>query len=516
MHKKILPIEFICLLGFSLYSTITWSHLNSCDGPDIPRDNPIDVESYPDTPYVDEYMTMNGTPGRLYMPMDRGSVLDDVPLVIILHAQGYAYNQYDYLQEHLAKNGIASASIEFEEVVIDQRVFERSFEFHLQHLYEDHKHRNRFDNKISVVGHSRGGGHAVWAPKFAKEVFPELTVKSVVGLAPNTVNNGNNDGVFLTDSDVRAYLLMYAAEDDEGDLNGRFSSAFISYDQSGYRQNEWSYRGQSRRFYKSSIYLKGADHESFLDGKTFNDPVKGYILAFLRWSLISTGNNRENNIIYFRDQVPIDHSSAHNRLSLQYSHGPYRRVLDNFENSSSMSNTLGGRNYISNIDVSYGASNQVLNTSPHESRVALIKWPAAQYAGDPYIRFKLPDVYWTYYYSYYSVRDISNFSHLTFRVGQNNRTDTDDIDFTIMLRSYDYWTRGYREDRIKVSDVGVIPGRFATNGRAIKSVMNTIAVPLCKFEHTDLNYVYDVTFEFDVAGSKSGEIQIDSLEFIKD
>ena len=494
------------------------AHPHGCDGPEIPDTNPIDAEIYSEI-FIDDYTARNGTAGRLYMPKENGNFVDDLPLVIILHAQLFKHDEYDYLQEHLASNGIASASISFTDATIETEIFEDSFQSHLEFLYEIHPQKYHLGDKMSVIGHSRGGGHAVWAPKYVannRHLFPDdIEVRSVIALAPNAIENGNPDAEFLTDQDVPAYLVMYGSEDEDTAVNTRFNSGFISYDRSGYDKNENSYWGQSRKFYKSSVYLKGANHLSFMDTSVYNDKIKGYALAFLRWTLITTGDNRKENIIYFRDQVPITHTGKHNNLSIQYSHGPHRRVLENFEDNNSSMNTLFGNNYTNNVETTYGVSNAFFEGSPHETKVASIKWPANS-SGTPYMRFKIPYSWWTYNYRYYQVRDISDFSHLTFRVGQNNRFNGGELDFYVVLRSYDYWTYGYKEDRIKVTDVGVIPGRYAVKDLDIRSVMNTISIPLCKFDNTDLTYVYDVTFEFDVPGHESGHVQIDSLEFTSD
>ncbi len=200
--------------------------------------------------------------GRIYYPKEEG----EYPLFLIVHGNHVAttpsYLGYDYLLEHLAKNGYIAASV-------DESFLNSMWEFgltsendaraillleNIRALLEEYK--NIDSNKIYLAGHSRGGEAISLAYIYNglqfdpdngnKSLDYNFKIKGLIGISPTYGQNslqGKNYPLVGVD-----YLSIHGTND--ADLKG--------------------YEGLNRYLsvstennFKASIYIHGANHGQF-------------------------------------------------------------------------------------------------------------------------------------------------------------------------------------------------------------------------------------------------------------
>ena len=144
-----------------------------------------------------------GTLARMKWTSNGGTCWDNslpqMPLVIILRGNGFSQADYDYLQHHLARNGMLSASID---VVANHPMVglptstdhQETADEAEAYLTSDCFQEDFLDNFASaqpvdfhntaIVGHSRGGETA----RYLADNFyghPDFTTRAVVAMAPS-------------------------------------------------------------------------------------------------------------------------------------------------------------------------------------------------------------------------------------------------------------------------------------------------------------------------------------------
>ncbi len=490
-----------------------------------------------------------GDPGLLYFPSDNGEewAPGTHPLVVLAHGTGYDYQTYQYLQDHLARNGFAVASIADTSKILE----------HIQALYC--QFGSQLKPRLGLIGHSSGGERAVEA---ASDLFffpmPGLRVVAVASLAPT---DGNR--VRLTGAMADAFLAIYSSYDNDvfglhHAVDGVRKTAFGIFDRSG---TELPSEGTSLVIpHRAMVFIHGGGHSQFstdtpfcvgaptptVTSGTVRDFTKGYVNAMFRWQFFGESEFNE----YFRDQLTppalLDDvyvkddlygqgAGERVRSFLQY-HSPAKRVVANFEENT-LTATIGG-----DVTVDEGPNNVLLvdhgdlidldpSHSAHDTRGIEISWDKnGQGMGNlPSIRIDIPDetvVPDTELFGY--KRDVSQFVQLSFRAGQRyldpSNTEAMDQDFRVTL------TAGNQSESVLVSDWGALPypDRFQDFFAAslgcmfrpedeTKSVMNTIRIPLSYFADAglDLTDVREIELEFGISGHRSGTIHLDSIEFVK-
>lgn len=479
-------------------------------------DSPLDSVDYPDEPIVlDHEINILGnrnSKSLVVLPaVDDRAAPGRFPLVMLLHGRTYEYTEYTAIQKRLAANGIASVSIQYSQYHNDSDYYDTElyevFEKTLNSIYNPSPYdesplHGKVTKDVSIIGHSMGGGLAVYAAnRLVEEGKYGLTVRSVISLAPNP----HAEFEWNLRPDVTQGLLVLFGSDDEDDgVNTPGNSGFYLYDQSGYLQNEFSDFYPAHAFVKSMVYMKGAGHDAFLDSGPDSAlaTAAGYIVAFSRWSLLDDGAYA----VYFKQQVPLGTETT---VSTLYS-SPYRRVLDNFEDKTAAWNQLGGKNTFSHVTAEQDFS-LFEHDSPHYTQVLGLRWKKGQ--GKPIASFAIPMPM----KGFTDYRDLSRFAYVSFRAGQmyEPAANNNDLDFRIRL---DYFANGVHASQTKLlSDFGSLPFPFAhKQASGTKSVMNTVMIPLCAYDEIDFEkaLITNISFEFLVPGSESGEIQMDSLEFI--
>ena len=490
---------------------------SSCGSYSVPE-NPITRKDYPDQPIVFDHEIhiwgQDYSRSLIYLPAhDREIAPGRFPLAILLHGRGFDYSEYTSIQRQLAHNGIASISIQYSqthhESDYDEAAVYEVVDKTLHNIYanlEDTPNPlyGRVTRFISFIGHSMGGGFAVYsANRVTEEQKHGVKVRSVMALAPNPQADKE---WHLTPDAAQGLLVLFGSDDADTGVNSIWNSGFYLYDKSGYLRNEYTNNYSKNAFTKSLVYLRNVNHTSYLDGaeSVALDTVIGYLTAYARWSLLGDPSYR----VYFRQQEPL---TAKIKTSLLHSE-PYRRVLDNFEDSSVGFNTLGGKNTFKNIEAKNDYSVFFPGDSAHHTEALLIKWDHSNDSPElPRTVFRLPMPL----KGHTDDRDLSGFKYLSFRVGQidDPKTNNPDLDFVIRL-SYLYNKTLHSQTR-PLSDFGSVPFPLADGQAAeTKSTMNTVIVPLCAFDQIvfDEALITAIEFEFTSKGSQSGHIQIDSLE----
>jgi hypothetical protein len=437
---------------------------------------------------------------------------DTFPLVVILHGRGFDYDEYSSIQAMLAANGIASASIQYSELHYesdyDEEAFYEIFDKHLQQIYGDididsHPLHGKVNPNLAIAGHSMGGGLAVYASNrlIEEDKYP-VKLRSVMALAPNPQAD---KGWHIEPAVAQGLLVMLGSNDADTGVNSPWNSGFYTYDQSGYLRNEYSNGYYPHAFTKSMIYMKDAEHGTYLDSdaSALHDAAVAYVVAYARWSLLDDQVYRT----YFKHQHPVSDSVA---VSVLHS-DPFRRVLANFEGPSKYHNTLGGKNAYEEILADQDVSVHFNDGSSHFSQALRLKWDKTATA--PQAVFDLPMPY----KGGIDYRNLSGFDYLSFRIGQMHDPSVNSTDFDMRVRiEYRYNGTKYTQAK-RLSDFGHVPFPFAHDQASeTKSVMNTILFPLCAFDEIPFAdaKVTAIRFEFGLPGSEQGDIQIDSLEFL--
>ena len=459
-----------------------------------------------------------------YLPSNQGTPAQGkFPLTIILHGRTYNYDLYRKLQERLAANGIASASLQYSvthaENDFDEFYFIEKFKNFLGQIYGNFPNadcplQGKVTNNISIIGHSMGGGLAVYAANtVAKEKLYGLSVRSVVTLAPNPQIEKN---WFLTPQTTSKLLVMFGSDDPDTGVNACMNSGFGLYDLSGYSKNEYETNGYAgNAFEKSMVYLKDVNHVDFTDNgiQTYQETIKSYVVSFLRWSLLDDQAYK----VYFKYQEPVDYNYE-TIVNLQYSESGSKKVLDNFEGNAIV-NTSGGMNSYQNVTYKKGISHALISDSPHFTNVLTLQWDKKN-ATVPKVIFtigsgdKTPLILKN---KTAEAGNLKNYGFFSFRMGQvyNPIINKNHLDFTVRIT---YQRNGsVKSQAKKVSEFGDIPFPFAHQQESkTKSAMGTVMVPLCAFGEIDFqtDAIKSIAFEFDAAGFEKGHIQLDNLEFI--
>lgn len=322
----------------------------------------------------------------------------NMPLVILLRGNGFGYRDYDYLQTHLARNGILSASVDVvaqptatahtnaaNRVVsyLDSTCFDDFF-------VERFSSPNPIDfENMAIVGHSRGGETA----RFLADQLDsraEYAVKAVVAMAPTFHTEKTIDGQI-----VEAFMMLYGSLDP--DVTAQ--NAFASHDLAG--RNEFS-TPSPLDIDRSMKLLQGGDHAGFSDESFFGSGeaqrrvTRGYVHAFLRAWLRNDWRFYHN---YVRGQsVPGGWSSVFHQFSTESK----RLVVDNFEDGSAQISTVGG--LVVPINVTGGVVEGPLDETPHAGKYLRFQ-PSSEGAS---VHWVIPE----------GALNLNNVLYLSFRIGQ--------------------------------------------------------------------------------------------------
>ncbi|TVQ28037.1 MAG: hypothetical protein EA383_01420 [Spirochaetaceae bacterium] len=194
------------------------------------------------------------------------------PVVVAVHGNHNPYRDsefgYDYLGEHLASHGIIFASIDqnFLNGITDGRENDARAGLLLYHLHELVRQGQDSttplyglvdDQRLAVMGHSRGGEAAVNAAIFnelgilpdnaAVRFTPRLAIRSVIALAP--IEGQYRPGQRSMMANDVDFLYLHGSAD--GDVDVDFASRFLNRP------------GLSEHKVRTGFWIYGANHAYF-------------------------------------------------------------------------------------------------------------------------------------------------------------------------------------------------------------------------------------------------------------
>ena len=157
------------------------------------------------------------------MPSQISAAQSNYPMVMIIHGNGPdgGYLGYDYLLDHLAKNGFIAASIHLEpgQSGTDRARVCRRHLLILFGMFGSHA-----ANNIGIMGHSRGGEAVVIATRLNHQESWGYNINAVISLAPTNQYTSEHFGGAW----AKPYLVIYGSLD--GDLGFVSDNGFELYD----------------------------------------------------------------------------------------------------------------------------------------------------------------------------------------------------------------------------------------------------------------------------------------------
>jgi hypothetical protein len=462
----------------------------------------------------------DGNPSRplralVYFPADApgattvaglSAVASDYPLIIVAHGKNNLVTDshlgFEYLVEHLARNGFVVASISAESA--EDSPDATAYIIRAQIEYLNSLFGSGLADNVGLLGHSRGGEGVSLAAQHNHTLGWGLAINAVIALAPTDFFHPTLDGSWAP-----PWLGIYGSLD--GDVAGIGNTGFRIYDRASGAE-------------KSFVFVYGACHSRFntLWGDEFEAGDAGSVISsdahkniLLGWSAaffrLHLRAESQWAGIFRGEWLPrlAETTDPKAKFYVQYHH-PDALTIDDFEGThtatSWTSSTIGGAVSRSALfgDPSEGALATLDSHSPHLTAGLLLGWTAA--AG--HLNFEIPAAY----------QNVMAFAVLSFRITQKvgSLWNTPGLaqDLRVVL------TDGSGHSRaVMASKFGEIPAPHArATAFLTKSALRTVRIPLTAYTirclgvaEVDLSNVISVGFDFSVVGS--GEIEIDSVAF---
>jgi len=444
------------------------------------------------------------------------------PLFVAVHGNSghsNSYQGYNYLLEHLARNGFIAASIHSEPGMKGRGRAELLFK-HLAILRGGGP--NGFGakaaNSIAIMGHSRGGEAVVKAARMNQQQALGHNIAGIVSLAP-TDKYGRET---LGPPWAIPYLVIYGSMD--GDVAGGSAAAapmqtgFSLYDRAGGAP-------------KSMVFAYGAIHDRFntvwgdddlgfgklgsndltqvINADAHEKIAKAYMNAFGR--LYCRGEQQWAGLFRGEWNAPaVEAADAGKvRIYVQY-RDTTRTDVDTFDGAhtptswqvSSAGTTVDDAGTLP-VDPSENQLNLVDAHSPHDTGGLLLRWDGTA----DKLSIDMPG----------GTLDVRAYEAVQFRVGQkvgsaSNPSAAQDLYVTL--------TDAAAQSRsIRASKFAEIPRPHQRDfDQFTKSAMRTVRIPLHAWTikvagavAVDLASVARLTFDFGI--NASGEIEIDDVEF---
>jgi hypothetical protein len=451
-------------------------------------------------------------------PSQISSRQSSYPVVLVAHGNSPrrdSYKGYDYLLDHLAKNGFIAASYHMNPGMGYLDRAKVAFA-HLNELKNDFG--ANMANNVGIFGHSRGGEAAAIVPRLNHQQHGQRwNINAAVSLAPTDATGETLKGRWAT-----PYLVLYGSLDGDvaGGYRGRtkMSTGFAIHDRASGEEKSmiFIYRASHGRFntvwgdYDLQLRTIGPGEKAkALPMSAHKKILQGYATGFFRQHLKGETKFRG---AFAGEWTPaaIDRAAGGSvELYSQYQSTTHE-VIDNFEGSHPTpdwkTSTIGGTVDDNNTLPSDPTEDELYNVdphSPHDTAGLLLEWDSTS----DNLRFTVPA----------PNRNVKKYKALSFRVTQkvgSSVNPSGEQDLYVTLEDGNGTVR-----KAKASSFGTIPKPFQRYyNRFTKSAMNTIRVPLDAFVikvpgpgPIDLTDVREVRFEFE--REPTGEIEIDSVEF---
>ena len=391
-------------------------------------------------------------------------------------------------------------------------------------------HKNRVNEKIAFIGHSRGG-EAVTTAAREHFIHSGQTAGAVISLMGTDNQEGGGDPEFLLSPISTSYLALVAGRDEDvvgtciPIINGCGNmgrNAASLYDRVG---REWGFWDVGDYMIDKSIkLLPKFSHASWFNDLNgvwgINSPnyfaltqrkvVHEYVIRFLDWQL--NGNTsqrqyfdgtRETNLIPGVINQYVQHSTPN-------------LVIDTFENFVIQNNDWGKNLVFVSGPASFseGAISLFDRTIPNDSHGLAIRWKQHEPSIIKWTFPKNGDIY------HIPTADVSNYPFLSFRATQiyGSRLNKD-TDPKARIRLTDIRNRS-AEVLIGANTAFTLPnvelqGPLSAQFGLVNTVTNmmrTLRIPISAFANIDLSAIRSVSI---IVGQDSpqGAIVIDSIEF---
>lgn len=437
---------------------------------------------------------------------------DDYPLVVVVHGNSgslLSYLGYNYLLEHLARNGMICASIHVYPGAAGVSRARALFK-HIEILKT--KFGQSIDNeRLGTMGHSRGGEAVVIASKLNVDEGLGYEFRAIVSLAPTDQYGPYS----LSGAYAVPYLVVYGGLD--GDVSGSWpkSTGFSLFDRADPVKSmifaerachdRFNTQWDSNDFYFGQ--LTAADQAQVLSEDAHQKIVKGYMNAFYRWRLLDDDAMRN---FFTGEAIPDaveDADGGAVTIDVQYRE-PHGLLVDGFANGDSHTNDLGGA-VTANLTSSpaEGDLHALDSFSPHDHTGGELVWNATNHS----YTTALPPV----------DDDVHRYRMLSFRMTQRYNSASNppgaDQDFRVTLT--DVHGRSHRVDAAHYAKLDYPFVRGYTS--LIKSSLKTVRIPLRAFksenhgQHSvDLKEIVSLSFDFGV--KPTGDVEVTDIEFVPD
>jgi hypothetical protein len=476
---------------------------------------------------------------------------------------------YTNLQEHLARQGIVSVSIDTNAAnALDSLMAFRgelglAMLDHLRELDKDAASalNGRLDfTRVGVVGHSRGGDAvAILASRNAtRPTERRFGIRSVVQIAPTDFTGTTSSPIRMNQKITDSFLVVYGSHD--GDVRGAFNATTE-------RSQGWSFAGTGFRHYDRSgtqramAFIHGATHNRF--NSVWIDPARHRAGSRARALAEKQADNdfdaatvdpalpvattdppnpgeRDRRVIsdaahrtllreyiggWLFKQLQGDNAgvalfngtgtnSLGTPVSLQWKNGQAMRTIDFFDDADPRHSDIGGASTAPTFLKEQLIEVSQLANIPHHDRVLRADAPSG--AVRVYTT-KIPA----------GQRDASGFSHLTFRMSKVFPDLTTPAAITgtgfppsLEVALFDGRTRRSVDGAaITTLNPRVLRPYHRTLGTAnlTKVEMQTYAVPLARYSSgsgaVSLSAVQAVEITFNASAGQ--EIHLDTLAFVK-
>ena len=433
------------------------------------------------------------------------------PLVVMVHGNSSyetGYLGYNYVLDHLARNGFIAASIY---VYVGAGGTSRAWALYKHLGLLQNKFPGRIDlNNIGIMGHSRGGEAVVLASKLNIDQALGYNLKAILSLSPT-----DRYGPYsLAGPYYVPYLVLYGGLD--GDVSGGWprSTGFSLYDRAD--------SGKAMHFFERCSHdrfntewgdsdvvspwssLTASDKAEVVSPGAHQTIAKAYMNAFFRWRL---QGHPELADFFTGELVPASVAAADAGavvVRTQYI-AAGGLELDGFNNGDPGHNDLGGQVTYSLAGIpGEAAASAVDSHSPHDTNIGQLTWNAVT---NTYVS-AIPA----------ASQDLSLYGYVSFRVSQTylsaSNPANQSLDFLVRLTD-----AGANSRAVRVSVLGGLPYPFVRgNDFYTKAAMRTIRLPVSAFktqsvglQEVDISHVVSISFVF--SAQATGEVDVDDLRF---
>jgi dienelactone hydrolase len=457
----------------------------------------------------------------VYFPADAAGASDpsqlskrhrEYPLVVVVHGNSgslLSYRGYDYLLDHLARNGMIAASIHVYPGAAGVSRARALFK-HLEILKSKFGHRSDLE-KLAIMGHSRGGEAVVIASQLNVDEGLGYEFKGIVSLAPTDQYGPYS----LAGPYAVPYLVVYGGLD--GDVAGSWpkSTGFSLYDRADPVKSmifverachdRFNTQWDDNDFYFGQ--MTSADQAAVISADAHEKIVKGYMNGFFRWRLLDDDDMRD---FFTGEERPRQVEWADGgavQIDVQYQE-PGGLALDHFSGGTWQVNDLGGVVSATLAAVPGKGDLHALDSySPHDHTGGLLRWDAASHI---YVS-SLPT----------ASQDVSDYDLLSFRVTQRYGSASNPVgvpqDFFVKLTDQDGRSREFPVSQFASLSYPYVRGL----NNLTKSALKTVRIPLSAYtrelagvQPIELDELASVGFE--LAVDPTGEIEVTDIEFVSD